>query len=151
MRRKIIYAFGSLLIAISSFSQGGIVPKAYAYSRETLSGIRPSIIADENGGTSTRTHKPSLQYFIYIETVAGLNLEIKSVWVNGRQFSIIKEKIITPVIIQNGTMPDKTKDTLVVHTKNIVWQLNLKNEKINYLSLPSVCVGWNDLCSNNSR
>jgi hypothetical protein len=130
MNRKIICVFINLLIVISSFSQNGkSLPKGYAYSREVLGGVRPSIIADENGGTSTRTRKPSHQYYIYIETPAVIKYGIKSVWINGKQFSIDIEKVHSPVIIENSTMPDKTKDTLVAFTKNIVWQIQLKNEK----------------------
>jgi hypothetical protein len=118
------------IITGRSFSQAKLnLPKTFAYSREILRGVRPSIIADENGNTSERVAKPSLQYSIYIEAAATPVPIIKSVWVKGRSFSFTKEKISTPVLIQNGTLPDKATDTLIAFTKKTVWQLQLKDEK----------------------
>jgi hypothetical protein len=127
MGGKNICTLLSLLFVFSAFSQNGnTLPKAYAYSREVLGGTRPSVIANENGSTSTRASKPAVQYFIYIETTTAT--DIQSVWVEGKQFSVTKEKMTAPVIIQNATVPGKKNDTLVADTKNMVWQIQLKDK-----------------------
>jgi hypothetical protein len=126
---KISCAFLSLflLIVISSFAQNGNgLPKGYAYSREILGGANPSAIPHENGGTSTRASKPSVQYFIYME--AATAVDIKSVWVDGVAFSVTSEKMTAPVMMQNATVPGNKSDTLVANTKNMLWQIQLKDK-----------------------
>lgn len=127
MSSKNICALLSLLFFFPAFSQSGnTLPKAYAYSREVLGGAKRSVVAEENGGISTRASKPAVQYFIYIETATAA--DIQSVWVEGKNFSVTKEKIETPVIIQNATVPGKMNDTLLADTKNMVWQIQLKDK-----------------------
>jgi hypothetical protein len=127
MGSKVSGVILSLLIGMVALSQNGKgLPKAYAYSREILGGKNPSVTTDENGGTSTRAYKPAVQYFIYLE--AATAADIKSVWVEGSEFSITKERVFTPVIIQNATVPGNVNDTLVAATKYSVWQIQLKDK-----------------------
>jgi hypothetical protein len=117
-------------VAGRSFSQATPnLPVGYAYSREILHAVRPTIIADENGNTAERVSQPSVQYFIYIVTAAKKAVTVKSVWADRQSFSFTQEKINTPVLIQNETPPGKATDTLVAFTKKSVWQLQLKDVK----------------------
>jgi hypothetical protein len=117
----------SVLLVLSSFAQNtNGLPKGYVYSREVLVGAKPSVVADENGGNTTRASKPSVQYFIYVE--AATAIDIQSIWVEGTAFSVTKEKVTAPVIIENATVPGNKNDTLVRNTKYMLWQIQLKDK-----------------------
>ena len=126
MGNRIIFILLALLFVLPVFSQTRQSLKAHAYSREVLGGSRRGASADETGKSSTSMAKPSLQYYIYVESNSTIN--IKTIWVEGRQFSVVTEKIASPVILENATVPGKKADTLIKATKNNVWQVQLKDK-----------------------
>lgn len=126
MGSRIIFVLLALLFVSPVYSQAEQSPKAHAYSREVLGGSRRVATADETGKSPTSAAKPSLQYYIYVESNSALN--IKTIWIEGKQFSVATEKIATPVILQNATVPGKKADTLVKATQNNVWQVQLKDK-----------------------
>ncbi len=126
MGKRILFMLQFFLYVLPVFSQADPYPKAHAYSREILGGARRAATADETGKSTTSAAEPSLQYYIYVESNSVIN--IKTVWVEGKQFSVATEKIASPVILQNATIPGNKVDTLIRATKSNVWQVLLKDK-----------------------
>jgi len=112
------------------FAQKNIVlPKVYAFSRQVLGGMKPTIIPDETGKSIERIATPAVQYFIYVMDKPGSPFDLNNIWIKGKLFdaSVTKEK--APIIITNNSMPGKNTDTLIAGTKNNVWRIQVKEVK----------------------
>ncbi len=130
MKRSIIVSCLILITTGAVFAQKpNALPKAYAFSRQLLGGVKPVISLDESGKSVTRVANPSIQYFIYVVTKPGGSFEFQYLWIRGKLFSASVQKEKTPVIVTNNTMPGKRADTLIAATKNTVWHIQVKEVK----------------------
>ncbi len=130
MKRSIILSCLILITTGAAFAQkSNVLPKAYAFSRQLLGGVKPVIAPDESGKTVTRIASPSVQYFVYVVTKPGASFELQYLWIRGKLFSASVQKEKTPVIVVNNTMPGKRADTLIAATKNTVWHIQVKEVK----------------------
>jgi len=104
------------------------IHKAYAYSREVLAGISPSVVIHENGSLREKPAEANQQYFIYTEVTGSSDVVIKYIWLNRKRHDAISTVKPTPVIIEYSKSNIKHIDTLVSKTRYIVFQIEIKNE-----------------------
>lgn len=106
-----------------------VFPKAYAFSRQVLGGMKPTITPDETGKSFERIAIPSVQYFIYVMDKPGSPFDLNNIWIKGKLYDASVNKEKAPIIITNNSMPGKNTDTLFAGTKNNVWRIQVKGVK----------------------
>ncbi len=104
------------------------VVKTYAYSRDTLPGIREEIVNESDAGAQRKTPFPRI-YFLYVEVAKGSNISVNGVWLQGKYYTATLKKVSTPVVIESDpVVVTKQKDTLVKKTANDVYTVLLEGE-----------------------
>lgn len=102
--------------------------KAYAYSREILAGVPPSVVIHENGSLRNKPAEANQQYFIFTEVTESSNVVVKHLWLNQIRHDVISTPKPTPVIIENSKSSAKQIDTLVSKTRYKVFQVEIQKE-----------------------
>lgn len=104
--------------------------KIYAYQQEAYAGVVQPI-AKVNDTVVTTTQSPLIHYLIYIEKKNGDTFHFNKIWIRNKCYSIMPEKIGTPVIQQKNVVivNQPSADTLVKETNNPVYQLHIGKEK----------------------
>jgi hypothetical protein len=111
-----------------AYAQSTPIVKGYAFGRQTLSGVAPSIIVDEDGTERSSTKPPAIEYFIYVETSPKMSVKFDNIWIKGKWYSVKTSEVKTlPVTVAKTTYNSKIlNDTLVYKTRSRLWQLNVK-------------------------
>lgn len=129
---KVIYLLIlSLLIMNHTSAQTRNDVKLYGYKQPVVSGVSPTISADETG-RAVSSYKPRYNYFIYLSAPANLRAIPTEIWIKGQQYSVTATPVETPVEYKNPTtMPGYDKSiTLVPKTTNKVYQLQYSSAPV---------------------
>lgn len=104
------------------------IHKAYAYSREVLPGVAPSVVIHENGSVREKPSEGNQQYFIYAEVRKSSKIVVTHIWLNGKRYDAITNVKTTPIVIQNTKGSVEQRDTLVGKTRFKVLQFEMVME-----------------------
>lgn len=121
MKKNIIFT-AVLLFVINAVNAQGKYPvaKAYAYSQKEISGVNRKVMDKE--GKIIRSKNVSSRFYLYLECYAGKEIELNSIWVNGRAYQFTTKKVSSPVVVQSGIkgVNNAGSETLVPQTANDV-------------------------------
>ena len=122
--------FFVLFLASSACSSQTSAIKLYGFKQAVVSGLPPSIQTDEQGNTVPLKSKAHNNFFIYLVYSKNLNLSPVEVWMNGEQYSIKPEAVLTPVeiVYDNGASQTEIV-TLIPQTEDTTIQLILSEKK----------------------
>jgi len=99
--------------------------KVVAYKQNVIPGVPPQKRITEGGKddpANVEPHMPRANYMIYLEGLAP-NAQVMQMWVNEKTYSVTTEKVQTPLIMFNPTVPGTKPDTLVRATSAPVIQV----------------------------
>ncbi len=114
------------LLNLTGCSQTNNVEKGYAYARQILSGVKPTVSLSENGSITSANKEPGIQYFIFFESKDTSGFVVKNIWIKGKEYFAEAEPIITlPIIVEDDSYVQKKNDTLVAEGGGNVWKINV--------------------------
>ncbi|MEO6289531.1 MAG: hypothetical protein ABIO76_06405, partial [Ginsengibacter sp.] len=74
------------LLNLTGCSQTNNVEKGYAYARQILSGVKPTVSLSENGSITSANKEPGIQYFIFFESKDTSGFVVKNIWIKGKEY-----------------------------------------------------------------
>jgi len=119
---KPFLAFVLIIASVASFAQANKKVKLYAYEQRVLPGVR-KVTIDENGVQREAKPKTFSHYYIYLEAPSSKKVEVKHIWIRGKQQNVTVEKPTLPAVVYNISMPGRKADTLVRQRLNPVLQI----------------------------
>jgi hypothetical protein len=113
---------GLLSTAVSAQPPG---PTAFAYSRKTISGIKPGPgqgIRDQ----PNRNPFPD-SFYLYVRVPAGTTLTIDGIWLKGKYFTAVVKSVDVPVLVDHDNLhiTKPKQDTLVRNGEGDVYEIIL--------------------------
>lgn len=126
MKLSAVISIAYLVLFTTACSQGNKIEKGYAYARNILSGVKPSVKLSEDGTVTTTTKEPGIEYFIYARTKDTTIPVVRNIWINGKVYYAYAEEVADlPVIMENNPYYPGKKDTLVESGNGNVWKINV--------------------------
>ena len=121
--KKILMQNIVLLFSTGLLAQEGVI-KLYAYSRNTIPGIRQEVLNDSDTASQKRESPFDVAFFLYAEVKKGTKLSVSGVWIRGKYYTATAKKVSTPVLTPaNKVAVMKQKDVLVNKTLNDVFAI----------------------------
>ena len=115
MKQAFLLALSSLLTGCGILAQKSPLINLYAFSQQVLPGIRSGTILQENGNTIKNTPIKKINYFFYAELDKSSNIEITTIWINGKEYAAKTEIISkTPVEITINDVASKPEKMILV-------------------------------------
>jgi hypothetical protein len=80
-----------------------------------------------DGKVKESEHKPSIQYYFYVEMTTTLPPDIKTLWINGTAYKVTKQLVNGPVVFPRvpGLNNTITVDTIIKANEKKIWRIEL--------------------------
>ncbi|MEO7960588.1 MAG: hypothetical protein ABIR19_03515 [Ginsengibacter sp.] len=127
------FCFGLLIVSVLMRPDGCVkqtdIVHGYAYGREILPGMKPSVTLNEDGRVTKQKRQPQIEYYIYLETKDSSKIFLKNVWVKGITYwASLRPAMDLPITISNPVYDKMHYDTLISSSRNFVWQVILDSQ-----------------------
>lgn len=112
-----LFCFSFFLFQVDLSAQFNKKIKLYTYYQYILPGIQKQVLMDDSGNAYESENQSKPNYLIYLEHRSSKTINPIEVWVEGKGYSLIINKVeSTPIEMTDNSIPNQPKTIILVPT-----------------------------------